>query len=146
MHFFSMTCKVDSVRAFYQMQNERENAVDWFRKHSIRKLYLESYRHRVRIPREMLLFLRDYFLSEGFEVSGCLTTTMLSSRISGWDVTTCFTDEQAKKSLQELSVDCAAVFDEIILDDFFFSCCTCEECVRQKGEMSWGDARSSLML
>jgi hypothetical protein len=39
----------------------------------------------------------------------------------------------------------ATLFDEVILDDFFFTNCKCETCIRAKGERSWTQFRLALM-
>ena len=36
-------------------------------------------------------------------------------------------------------------FDEFIIDDWFFTGCTCEECRKAKGNRSWEDFRTSLL-
>ncbi|MEM3647096.1 MAG: hypothetical protein QW334_03010, partial [Thermofilum sp.] len=39
----------------------------------------------------------------------------------------------------------AELFDEIILDDFFFTSCKCETCVKAKGDRSWTEYRLRTM-
>jgi hypothetical protein len=36
-------------------------------------------------------------------------------------------------------------FDEIILDDFFFTDCKCDLCIKAKGNLSWTQYRLNLM-
>jgi len=49
--------------------------------------------------------------------------------------------EVYKQIVRELS----EVFDEIILDDFFFTACRCDMCIDAKGDKSWAEYRLNLM-
>jgi hypothetical protein len=40
----------------------------------------------------------------------------------------------------------AGIFDEIMIDDFFFTDCECSECAAARGTMSWRQYREKLML
>lgn len=59
--------------------------------------------------------------------------------------TMCFTDEAVRRKMKEISEFTASIFDEFILDDFFFSNCTCESCIKAKGDRSWEQFRLDLM-
>ncbi len=37
------------------------------------------------------------------------------------------------------------VFDEIIMDDYFFMACRCEQCIQAKGTRSWSEYRLGVM-
>lgn len=141
-----MTCKVDSVATFDNPESVAK-AVDYFRKHHITKLYLENYRHGVRVGLDVLMKAKKALSEQGFEVCGCITTTMMSERkVEIWPVTTCFSDPAAHTFLKEITEDAAKAFDTIILDDFFFACCECPDCIKDKGDRSWADARAEQML
>lgn len=49
------------------------------------------------------------------------------------------------KKLDEAVKFSASLFDEIIIDDFFFTNCTCPSCIKAKGNRSWADFRLQLM-
>jgi hypothetical protein len=51
--------------------------------------------------------------------------------------TYCYTNPEHRKKLKEVVEYTARLFDEIILDDFFFTNCKCESCIQAKGEKSW---------
>jgi hypothetical protein len=40
----------------------------------------------------------------------------------------------------------ATIFDEIILDDWLFTICTCEKCMTERGNLSWADYRTKLIV
>ena len=48
--------------------------------------------------------------------------------------------------LKEVSEYTASMFDEFIIDDFFFTQCMCEDCIREKGNRSWSEFRLAKML
>ena len=48
--------------------------------------------------------------------------------------------------LKEISEYTASQFDEFIIDDFFFTQCQCEDCIREKGNRSWEEFRLEKML
>ena len=47
--------------------------------------------------------------------------------------------------IKKVSEYCAELFDEVILDDFYFTNCTCEDCVKAKGDRTWVEFRKELM-
>lgn len=59
--------------------------------------------------------------------------------------TLCYTDPVARQKLKEVSEFTASIFDEFILDDFYFTSCTCESCIKAKGDKSWEQFRLELM-
>lgn len=59
--------------------------------------------------------------------------------------TFCFTDQASRQKLKEISEFTASIFDEFILDDFYFTTCTCESCIKEKGDRSWEQFRLDLM-
>jgi hypothetical protein len=59
--------------------------------------------------------------------------------------TFCFTDQASRQKFKEISEFTASIFDEFILDDFYFTTCTCESCIKEKGDRSWEQFRLDLM-
>ncbi len=48
--------------------------------------------------------------------------------------------------LKKIVTYTAKLFDEIILDDFFFTSCTCDDCLRERSNLSWARFRSNKMI
>ena len=72
---------------------------------------------------------RDKFRAAGFEVSGCVTTTRVGKTSTGWkEVSCCYTDKPTQDKLQAIFEYAASLFDEIMIDDFWFTDCACPEC------------------
>ncbi len=116
----------------------------------IDKVYLETHRNDIDVEQAQLAMIRGYLESQGVEVSGGITTTIGDAaasepgkqRLFG---TFCYTDPSMRKRLKEIAEYTAANFDEIILDDFYFTNCTCERCIREKGDRDWVTFRRELM-
>ncbi len=122
-------------------------AVDWCKKTGITKVYLETYRDNYYVNREVIENAKKRFLGEGFEVSGCVTPTRIKkASAGGWNVVSCYTNKETQEELQRIFEFTASLFDEIMVDDFLFTDCTCEECIEAKGSREWADYRSDLMV
>ena len=114
------------------------------------KVYLEPYRDGLLLPAEQLEMLIRFFQDNGIEVAGALTTTCpdlspedsVKQRLAG---TYCYVNERMRAHLVEKVEYTAAHFDEIMLDDWFFTNCTCWECRTAKGSRSWEDFRTELL-
>ncbi|MDO5113394.1 MAG: hypothetical protein Q4E67_03375, partial [Planctomycetia bacterium] len=146
-HRFSMTCKVDCVQNLFRTEEGRQEAIRWFRKHRIEKLYLESYRHGVSVDSSVLEEVKRGLEAAGLEVGGCITPTQMSQRKSTqWEIVTCFTDPTGLQFLKETVERTARIFDFIILDDFLFHACTCETCEEARQGRSWEAFRRDYML
>jgi hypothetical protein len=114
------------------------------------KVYLEPYRDGLTIPEEQLKMLIRVFRENGIEVSGALTTTCNDLTHDDEDKyrfagTYCYTNKDMRAHLVKTVEYTAKHFDEIILDDWFFTYCTCDECRAAKGDRSWEDFRTSLL-
>lgn len=114
------------------------------------KVYLEPYRDGLMIPEAQLEMLIRVFRENGVEVSGALTTTCedlseedsYKQRMGG---TYCYTNAAMRDFLVKTVEYTARHFDEFIIDDWFFTTCTCDECRAAKGERSWEEFRTALL-
>ena len=132
-------------------EEELETQLAFFQKYSgCDKVYLEPYRDGLMIPDEQLEMLKRFFLSKGIEVSGALTTTCEDlceadaekQRLGG---TYCYTNKAMRERLVKTVRYTARHFDEFIIDDWFFTGCTCDECRAAKGNRSWEEFRTELL-
>jgi hypothetical protein len=143
------------ISTLFTAQNVREHlssneginsAIDWCKKTAVTHVFIESYRDGYTAERKTLEHARDRFKAEGFEVSGCITTTGIGKRSTGWNGISCYTDQKTQEQLQKIFEYTASMFDEIMIDDFLFTDCQCEECVKARGDKSWIDYRCELMV
>ncbi|MCR5722275.1 MAG: hypothetical protein K6G72_08035 [Lachnospiraceae bacterium] len=114
------------------------------------KVYLETHRGDTDVDKEQLLMVKGFLESKGVEVSGGITTTI--NDFDGAEggkqrlfETFCYTDPAMRKRFKEICEYTASIFDEVILDDFYFTNCTCERCIREKGNDDWVTFRRRLM-
>ena len=108
----------------------------------VSKVYLETHRDMVVAGEEILLPVKAFFEARGIQVSGGITITVNErNRFE----TYCYTNPQHRQKLKEVVEYTARLFNEVILDDFFFTNCKCENCIRAKGQRSWTQFRLSLM-
>jgi hypothetical protein len=125
--------------------HEFERRFEFIEKHvHIDKIYLETFRSFEYIEREKLLLLKKYFENKGIKVSGGITTS--DSRHHGYGFTSlCYSTDDHREKIKAVSEMTASIFDEIILDDFFFTNCKCEACIKAKGNRSWSEFRLQQM-
>jgi hypothetical protein len=105
------------------------------------KIYLETYRSEILVEREKMEAIKALFIEKGFAVSGGITTTVKKTLMGSM----CFTDPENRKKLGEIAAYTAELFDEVILDDFYFTNCHCESCIKAKGDKDWASFRLALM-
>jgi hypothetical protein len=122
-----------------------DDAIDWCKETGVTHAFIESFRDGYTAQRLALEHARDRFRSAGFDVSGCVTTTKVGKDSTGWKSIACYTDEPTQKHLQEIFEYTASMFDEIMIDDFWFTDCECESCRKARGDRSWADFRCDLM-
>ncbi len=114
--------------------------LDFYRQYvPLKKVYLETHRALVDIPEDRMLACRRVFEENGIEVSGGITATVLvngEKKPAVYD-TFCYSDPAHREEMLRIVRYTAKLFDEFILDDFFFNSCRCELCIREKGKRSW---------
>jgi hypothetical protein len=134
------------VRDHLSTDQGRAEALDFCRKLGISKVYVEAFRDGYQPDAQALETARDFFRQAGLRVSGCVTTTGIGKPSSGWDLAVCYTNHKNQERLESIFRFAAGIFDEIMIDDFFFTDCQCSECAAAKGSMSWPQYREKLML
>ena len=114
------------------------------------KVYLETHRGDIDVDRDQILFVKNFLEEKGVEGSGGITTTVndfdgaegVKRRMFD---TFCYTDPAMRDRIREISEYTAGLFDEVILDDFYFTNCSCERCIKAKGDRDWVTFRRELM-
>ena len=132
-------------------ESELDEQLAFFQKYTgCDKVYLEPYRDGLMIPDQQLQTIKGFFMDRGIEVSGALTTTCEDlceadaekQRLGG---TYCYSNQAMRERLVKTVRYTARHFDEFIIDDWFFTGCTCEECRNAKGDRSWEEFRTALL-
>jgi hypothetical protein len=123
-----------------------DEAIDWCRRTAVTRVFIETFRDGYQADKPALEHAKKRFAEAGFAVSGCITTTAIGKRSTGWSGISCYTDVPTQEHLQRIFEFTAGLFDEIMIDDFLFSDCECEACKAAKGDQSWADYRCDLMV
>lgn len=128
-----------------------QRQIDFFQKYvGVDKVYLEPYRDDCLIPREQLARCINLFHKNNIEVAGGITTTISGEgeadegrqRLFN---TYCYCNDRMRNHLKKTVEYIAGLYDEFIIDDFFFTNCTCDDCRKAKGDRSWEEFRLALM-
>ena len=119
---------------------ERLNLISRYVK--VEKIYLETHRDMVVADESTLVRAREFLKERGLQVSGGITITVNESNHYQ---TYCYSNPAQRQKLKDVVTLTARLFDEIILDDFFFTNCKCPLCVTAKGDKSWTNFRLEQM-
>lgn len=138
---------------------ELNKQIEFFEKYMrIDKVYLEPFRDGCFASEEQLRLCKDIFAKHGIKSQGGITTSMpdpegAKAKQRLFNVM-CYNDEVMMDTLKQVCEMNARVFDGFIIDDFFFTNCTCEKCRQGRDEYnaehgitdgSWQAYRTHLM-
>ena len=108
------------------------------------KIYLETHRDAFTVDEKTMLKVKKFFLSKGLEVGGGITYT----RSEPTDFETySYARENERQQVKEVAEYTARLFDDFILDDFFFIDLKNDDeiAAKEKSGKSWTDYRLRLM-
>ena len=108
----------------------------------IGKIYLETHRDMVMIEEDALEPIIKFFKDRGVKTAGGITITVNERNMFQ---TFCYTNKEHRKRLKQIVEMTARHFDELILDDFYFTSCKCENCIDAKGDKSWSQFRMDML-
>lgn len=105
-------------------------------------IYLESHRDMILVDDATLEKAKKFFRDRGIKVSGGITWTISEpNRFQ----TFCYSDPKDRAWIKQVIEHTARHFDEIILDDFFFTSCRSDVGIAAKGSRSWTGYRLALI-
>jgi hypothetical protein len=128
--------QMDSLQWLEPLWNEISRQV------MVDKIYLETHRDRILVGEKTIEAAKAFFKGKGVKVAGGITYTV--NERNRYE-TFCYTNPEHRKRIKEIAEYTAKHFDEIILDDFFFTNCKCELCIKAKGSLTWTQYRLKLM-
>ncbi len=113
-------------------REQLEADLAFFERHMrLDKVYLEPYRDFF-VEEDKFLLCREILEKHGIEVAGGITTTFPEKedkkRRQRMFDTFCYNDPDMCERLKTVSTFLGRHFDEFIIDDFYFTNCTCEDC------------------
>ena len=119
----SVYAPAETVNRYLNTPEGRQDVVTVLKRFRVSKVYLEGNRGDVWVPVDLLRAVRDDLVSKGIEASGGVGP--LPGKTFGVHVTSQrhrWLDYRAEKSQQDVArafTESAAVFDEMIVDDFY---------------------------
>lgn len=160
IHRFSTLFTAQDVRNHLSTDSGISNAIAWCKNTGVTKVYIETFRDGYQAEKQTLIDARERFKREGFIVCGCITTTGIGKPSTGWRSISCLTDSKTQERVKQIFEFASAIFDEIMIDDFWFTDCACPECdSARKAQIvkigdkefkvpgnTWEDYRRELML
>ena len=108
----------------------------------VAKVYLETTRNNGLATAEQVETLKKFFTDRGIKVSGGMgLTTNEGNGFQSFN----YSSPSGRARIREMSEFTARHFDEIILDDFYFSNNKGDDAIADKGTRSWTQFRTELM-
>jgi hypothetical protein len=108
----------------------------------VNKVYLESHRDRLLVDGATLEQAKAFFAAHGVQTFGGITWTR--NEANRFE-TFCYSNAADRAWVKHVAEETARHFDDIILDDFFFTSCKSEEEIRAKGTRTWAQYRVERM-
>ena len=108
----------------------------------VNKVYLESHRDGLLVEGATLEKAKAFFAARGVVTFGGITWTRNESNRFE---TFCYSNATDRDWVKHVAEETARHFDDIILDDFFFTSCKSEEEIRAKGNRTWAQYRVERM-
>jgi hypothetical protein len=116
----------------------------------VSRIFLEGRRDDDYVPPAVLREVRDYFLKQGFRVSG----GVMFSAGKTWGARTNapglswmnYEAEKTRSDIAQSFTENASLFDEVIIDDMFATNDTSPESERARGNRSWAEYRQDLLV
>jgi hypothetical protein len=137
-------CTVQDVIRMQDEQWRESGLAQMGRSLKIDKVYLETFRSMVVADAAAIQNAKEFFAGRGISTAGGITTSWMAT--PDWEFKSlCYCNPEHREILTAISVATAKLFDEMVLDDFFFTSCTCERCIAAKGKRNWTEYRLSVM-
>ncbi len=109
--------------------------------YGIPRIYLETFRDGFQPAKAVVAHVRDRLRAAGFEGAAAICTTQYGVPGNALTDFACLSREQSRRQLEQMFRFAASLFDEILIDEYIWSHCTCEVCTAAKGEHRWTEFR-----
>lgn len=131
-------CQIRDVQRMRDL-NWLESSFTLLKKYlKFNKVYLETYRDEIFPEKEDMVKIKGFF--EGMGVKASAGIAFVASEM-GYSRTFCYSNPKDLEKVKRIIEFSAELFDEIILDDWYFTNCRCELCAEAKGNRSWTEYR-----
>ena len=124
------------------VENWEKSYAEFSKNLQLDKVYIETFRDMTYSDDKALEAAIQFFKSKGIEVSGGITYNWRGGVRQRWE-SFCYSNPEHLAIIQGVIERTAALFDEIVLDDYYFTNCKDDRCIEAKGDLSWGEFRSN---
>ena len=124
------------------VENWEKSYAEFSKNLQLDKVYIETFRDMTYSDDKALEAAIKFFKSKGIEVSGGITYNWRGGVRQRWE-SFCYSNPEHLAIIQGVIERTAALFDEIVLDDYYFTNCKDDRCIEAKGDLSWGEFRSN---
>jgi len=126
----------EDVQQLLSKPEDRRATLAYFAPLRLSKVYLENASEDPLAAEDLRTIVAD-LKAQGLEVSGAVVPANHGPL--------CYNDPKDMALLENRVRVLAQVVDEIIVDDWLFTTCTCAKCLEGRGSDSWADYRSRLV-
>jgi hypothetical protein len=145
----SVYAPAGTVNKYLSTPADRAKAAAVLQRFKVYKIWIEGRRGDQYVTPELLTAARDDFRDRGFVVSGGFTTVpgktfgVQSNPGRTW---LNFQAERTQQDIARFYTENAAIFDEIMVDDFYATEDTTPESEKARGDLSWSEYRRKLLV
>ncbi len=144
----SVYATAGGIQGYLKTPEQRQRAAEAMRKLGVTRVVLEGRRGDEYVAPEQLKELRGQFSALGLESSGGIATVpgkAFGVRNQGALSWLNYEAPASQKGIAEFFRTNAAVFDELVVDDFYCTMDTSPESVKARGQKEWGEYRRDLL-
>jgi hypothetical protein len=123
------------VRDVLSSEGGLDSAITWCKDAGITRVFIETFRGYTA-ERDVLENAKLKFEEAGIETSGCVTPVNFGKPSTGWPLVSCYTNEETRNELKRIFEYTSSLFDLIMIDDFLFTDCECDECMEAAEDQS----------
>ncbi|MBQ9499736.1 MAG: hypothetical protein IJR56_06510 [Bacteroidaceae bacterium] len=126
------------------VENWEKSYAEFSKNLKLDKVYIETFRDMTYSDDKALDAAIKFFRSKGIQISGGITYNWRGGVRQRWE-SFCYSNPEHLAIIKDVIERTAARFDEIVLDDYYFTNCKDDHCIEAKGDQSWGEFRSDLL-
>ncbi len=141
----------ETLRGELAEENNLAIAVELLQTCQIRRVVLEGFRFGAVVAEEWLHAVRDFFERHGFATMGGIMPLhgeAFGKRAEGVETRQpvfCYSDRDTTEALEKEIRKLARLFNQVVIDDGFFTSCRCPECAHACIDGDWGAMRRRLL-
>lgn len=145
----SVFATAGGVMRYLAREESRAKAEAALARLQVSRIFLEGRRGDEYVPPELLRRLRAHFRLKGIETTGAIATvpgkTFGVRQNEGYSWLN-FEDPKTREGISRFFAENAAIFDEIIIDDFYCTGDTSEASQTARGGRSWDEYRREMLV